>query len=140
MSDQKRTFALATDPRRHGVIEVRFHTGLPSIYRLTIGNKLWASVEWSPSRRAWCIEDGVGLCLAHVEHIHGQDPDAQAAIQLAKRMIRNGRMPTPEEALSRLQERNAHRAAAVHHHSATAQARPQPHRQLSTSRLPLGDD
>jgi hypothetical protein len=45
------------------------------------------------------------MCLLHVEHIHGQDPDPQAAIRLAKKMIRDGRMPTPEEALSRLQER-----------------------------------
>jgi hypothetical protein len=91
-----------TDPRRHGVIEVRCRSG---IYRLTIAGQLWASVEWSPSRRRWCIEDGVGLCLAHVEHIHGEDPDPQAAIQLAKKMIRDGRMPTPEEAIEALHRR-----------------------------------
>jgi hypothetical protein len=84
------------DPRRFGVVEVRSRSR--SLYRLTIAGQLWASVEWSPSRRRWCIEDGVGLCLAHVEHIHGEDPDPQAAIRLAEQMIRDGRMPTPEEA------------------------------------------
>jgi hypothetical protein len=84
------------DPRRFGVVEVRSQSR--SVYRLTIAGQLWASVEWSPSRRQWCIEDGVNRCLLHVDHIHGEDPDPQAAIRLAKRMIRDGRMPTPEEA------------------------------------------
>jgi hypothetical protein len=95
----------AIDPRRHGVIEVRFHPGPPAIYQLTIGNQLWASVEWSPRRRRWCIEDGVGRCLAHVEHIHGEDVDAANAVRTAKAMIRDGRMPTPEEASEALQRR-----------------------------------
>jgi hypothetical protein len=94
------------DPRRYGVIEVRYHSGPPAIYRLTVAGQLWASVEWSPSRRRWCIEDGVGLCLAHVEHIHGEDPDSQAAIRLAKKMIRDGRIPTPEEAIEALHRRH----------------------------------
>ncbi len=91
-----------TDRRRHGVVEVRLRSG---IYRLTIAGQLWASVEWSPSRRRWCIEDGIGRCLMHVEHIHGEDPDPQAAIRLAKKMIRDGRMPTPEEAIEALRRR-----------------------------------
>jgi hypothetical protein len=96
------------DPRRHGVVEVRRET--VSLYRLTIAGKLWASVEWSQRRRRWCIEDGVNRCLAHVEHIHGEDPDPQAAIRLAKKMIRDGRMPTPEEAMAAL--RRGHEEAA----------------------------
>ena len=93
----------ATDPRRDGVIEVKFHSGPPAIYTLTIAGVLWASVEWSPSRRRWCIEDGIGRCLAHVEHIHGEDVDAAAAVRLAVAMIRDGQMPTPEEAHEALQ-------------------------------------
>jgi hypothetical protein len=93
------------DPRRHGVIEVRYQSGPPAIYFLTVAGQLWASVEWSPRRCRWCIEDGVNRCLVHVEHIHGEDPDPQAAIRLAKKMIRDGRMPTPEEAIEALRGR-----------------------------------
>jgi hypothetical protein len=95
----------AIDPRRHGVIEVQFYPGPPAIYRLTIGNQLWASVEWSPRRGRWCVEDGVGRCLAHIEHIHGEDVDATNAVRLATAMIRDGRMPTPEEANEALLQR-----------------------------------
>ena len=94
------------DPRRHGVIEVEYRSGL---YRLKVAGQLWASVEWSPRRKAWCIEDGVARCLAHVEHIHGKDPDPAIAVRLAKRMIRDGRMPTPEEAQEALQQRRSGR-------------------------------
>ena len=52
----------------------------------------------SPKRRAWCVQDAAGECLSHVAHIVGQDRDPQAAIRLAKRMIVDGSMPTPEEA------------------------------------------
>ena len=65
---------------------------------------LWSEVEWSPSRQRWCIQDAAGQCLTHVEHIVGQDRDVQTAIRLAKRMIVNGRMPTPEDAEQQLKE------------------------------------
>lgn len=90
------------DRRRYGVVEVR---GGGSVYRLTIAGQLWSEVEWSPRRRAWCIQDAAGHCLTHVEHIHAQDVDAQVAIRLAKRMIRDGRMPAPEDAQRQLVER-----------------------------------
>jgi hypothetical protein len=90
-----------TDRRRYGVIETRRINA--ETYHLTIGGQLWSEVEWSPSRRAWCVQDAAGQCLIHVEHIVGQDRDPQAAIRLAKRMIVDGRMPTPEEALAQLQ-------------------------------------
>jgi hypothetical protein len=93
------------DPRRYGVIKVRFHPGPPTLYRLTIGGQLWAAVEWSPARRAWCVEDAAGRCLAHCEHVHGEHIDQQTAVELAKAMIRDGRVPTPEEAERQLQER-----------------------------------
>jgi hypothetical protein len=92
-----------TDHRRYGVIEVRRRNA--ETYDLTIGGQLWSEVEWSSSRRAWCIQDAAGHCLTHVEHIVGQDRDPQTAIRLAKRMIVDGRMPTPEEAHEQLEER-----------------------------------
>jgi hypothetical protein len=66
---------------------------------------LWSEVEWSPRRRTWCIQDACGHCLAHCEHIHGDHIDQRTAVALAKAMIRDGRMPTPEEAERRLQQR-----------------------------------
>jgi hypothetical protein len=62
-------------------------------------------IEWSAQRRQWCIEDAAGRCLAHREHVHGEHIDQQTAIELAKAMIRDGRIPTPEEAERQLQER-----------------------------------
>jgi hypothetical protein len=92
-----------TDRRRYGVIEVR-HLGTGA-YHLTIAGQLWSEVEWSASRQAWCIQDAAGHCLTHVGHIVGQDRDPQTAIRLAKRMIVDGRMPSPEEAQQQLEER-----------------------------------
>jgi hypothetical protein len=89
------------------VIEVRFRPGPPAIYSLSIGGEHWAAVEWSASRRTWCIEDAAGHCLAHCEHIHGDNIDRSTAIALAKRMILDGRIPPPEEARRQLQERQA---------------------------------
>ena len=97
------------DRRRFGVIEVRRVNA--GTYHLTIiGGQMWSEVEWSPSRRRWCIQDAAGQCLAHVESIVGMDKDPQAAIRLAKRMIVAGRMPTPEEARRQLAERTKAKA------------------------------
>ena len=105
--------ATRSDRRRYGVIETRFHTrGQVAVYTLSIGGQTWAQVEWSPSRRAWCIQDASGRCLAHCDAIHGQDVDAQTAVALARRMILDGRMPTPEEAEAQLRERLAAEHAA----------------------------
>jgi hypothetical protein len=89
-----------TDRSRFGVIEVRRINA--ETYHLTIGSTLWSEVEWSPKRRAWCIQDAAGHCLTHVEHIVGQNIDAQTAIRLATRMIVDGSMPSPEEAHAQL--------------------------------------
>jgi hypothetical protein len=86
---------------RYGVIEVRRINA--ETYHLTINGQMWSEVEWSSSRSAWCIQDAAGQCLTHVEHILGQDRDVQTAIHLAKRMIVDGRMPSPEEARESLQ-------------------------------------
>ena len=97
------------DRRRYGVIETRFRkAGGTSMYNFTINGELWACVEWSPSRRAWCIQDASGRCLAHNDAIHGQDGDAQTALAFAHRMIVDGSMPTPEDACKQLQGRLEH--------------------------------
>jgi hypothetical protein len=94
------------DRRRYGIIETRFRqAGKLAMYNLTINDKLWACVEWSASRKRWCIQDASGRCLAHCDAIHGQDIDAQTAVRLAKAMIRDGRMPTPEDGHAQLAER-----------------------------------
>jgi hypothetical protein len=94
------------DRRRFGIIEVRRINA--ETYWLEIGGVMWSEVEWSAKRRAWCVQDAAGHCLTHVEHIVRADRDPQAAIRLARKMIVDGRMPTPEEAqaqLGREQER-----------------------------------
>jgi hypothetical protein len=97
-----------TDRRRYGVIETRFRQhGQVAIYTLSIDGHVWAQVEWSRSRKAWCIQDASGRCLAHCDAIHGHDVDAQAAVALARRMIVDGRMRTPEEARDQLTKRLA---------------------------------
>jgi hypothetical protein len=94
------------DRRRYGVIETQFRQhGKLAMYNLTINRQLWACVKWSPSRKAWCVQDASGRCLAHCDAIHGENVDAQTAVKLAKAMIKDGRMPTPEEAQQQLKER-----------------------------------
>ena len=93
----------AIPSRRFGIIEVRYRTvSKLAMYNLTINGRLWACVEWSSSRRGWCIQDGSGRCLAHCDAVHGQDIDAQTAVKLAKAMIRDGRIPCPEDAHEQL--------------------------------------
>jgi hypothetical protein len=90
----------STDKRRWGVIEVcRINA---RTFHLTINRQLWSEVEWSPSRRTWCIQDACGHCLVHCDHIVGTNIDQRAAVALAKAMIRDGRMPTPEDAEQQL--------------------------------------
>jgi len=93
------------DPRRYHVVTSHYRPGPPSVYRLVIDGQVWSEVEWSPSRRPWCIQDAAGHCLAPVEHIHAEDADAETAVRLAKRMIRDGRLPTPEQAREALRRR-----------------------------------
>jgi hypothetical protein len=75
------------------------------IGRLIIDGAFWGAVEWSEKRQAWCIEDAEGRCLSHHSHIHGEDKDKDGAVTLAEAMIRDGRMPTPENAKKARQER-----------------------------------
>jgi hypothetical protein len=92
-----------TDKRRFGVVEVRRVNA--ETYHLTIGGVMWSEVEWSAKRRAWCVQDAAGHCLAHEASIVDQNRDPQAAIRRAKQMILDGSMPSPEEAHRRQQER-----------------------------------
>jgi hypothetical protein len=93
-----------TDVRRSRPIEVRWHG---SIGRITLDDVLWAEVERSEKRQQWCIQDAEGQCLSHKNHIHGVDVDKAAAVTLAlaEAMIRDGRVPTPEEARQRRKAR-----------------------------------
>jgi hypothetical protein len=75
------------------------------IAQFHIDEQLWAAVEWSEKRQAWCIEDAEGRCLSHASHIRGKAASKKQAIELAKAMISDGRMPTPEEAKQQRKER-----------------------------------
>jgi hypothetical protein len=94
----------AEDPRRQQPIKLHW---VGQIGRLYIDDALWGAVEWSDKRKAWCIEDSEGRCLSHKTHIHGQGAAKEAAVALAEAMIRDGRMPTPEEATKAREERLA---------------------------------
>ncbi|MFL5237178.1 MAG: hypothetical protein ACJ8EL_06165 [Rhizomicrobium sp.] len=90
------------DPRRQRPITIRWD-GLTGT--LFIDGESWGAVEWSDKRQAYCIEDAEGRCLSHHSHIHGKNKDKDGAVALAEAMIRDGRMPTPEEARKARRER-----------------------------------
>jgi len=75
------------------------------IGRIFIDDELWCAVEWSEKRQAWCIEDAEGRCLSHRAHVHGQAAAEDDAVALAFEMIRDGRMPSPEQARQTRQAR-----------------------------------
>jgi LmbE family N-acetylglucosaminyl deacetylase len=97
---------MTSDARRFRAIEVR--KAGSHCYHICIDDQLWSEVEWSPSRERWCVQDAEGRCLAHVD-VFSQTIDTRLgkddAITLAKEMIRDGRMPTPEEACASYQAR-----------------------------------
>jgi hypothetical protein len=84
------------DPRRSKPLSITWETDLVGLVR--IDGEYWAAVEWSNKHQCWCIEDSEGACLRHQEAIHGAAPSKDAAVALATEMIRDGRMPTPQEA------------------------------------------
>jgi hypothetical protein len=86
----------AADPRRALPIALDWNSD-GTIGRITINGEYWAAVEWSEPRQCWCIEDAEGACLAHTSHIQGQARSKKAAVALAREMIRDGRMPAPDE-------------------------------------------
>jgi hypothetical protein len=94
-----------SDPRRQRPINIRWN-GM--IGRLYIDDERWGAIEWSNKRQAWCIEDAEGRCLSHHSHVHGEDKDKDGASALAEAMIRDGRMPSPEEARKARSDRLKH--------------------------------
>jgi hypothetical protein len=93
---------LSNDPRREKPISIRWD-GM--IGQLTIDGESWGAIEWSPKRGGFCIEDAEGRCLRHKASIRGQAVAKADAIALARAMIRDGRMPSPEEAKRQYDER-----------------------------------
>src|ERR1700722_4435116 len=90
------------DPRRQEPINIRW-SGM--IGTLLIDGTSWGAVEWSDKRQAWCIQDAEGRCLSQHSHIHAEDKDKAGAVALAEAMIRDGRMPTPEDAVTARKDR-----------------------------------
>jgi hypothetical protein len=82
------------------------------IGRITIYGTFWGAVEWSEKRQVWCIEDAEGKCLQHAESIHGQAPTKDEAVLLAREMILDGRMPSPEQAKAEYETRRRGRYEA----------------------------
>ena len=79
-----------------------------AVGRLYVGGEVWGTIEWSEQRQAWCVEDAEGRCLSHVASIRGQASSKAKAVTLAREMIHDGRLPTPEQAKA---ENEASRAA-----------------------------
>jgi hypothetical protein len=85
-----------TDARRQQPITITWLHSKTA--HLLIDGLRWSEVEWSAKQQAWCIQDAAGRCLHHHSRIHDQASDKEGAIELAQEMIRDGRLPTPEEA------------------------------------------
>ena len=100
MAERKRIiieqYELALVPRRDGKISISWTAG--SLGHVSLDRVHWASVEWSPVRQHWYIGDCVGL-------IRGAAKSKKDAVALAAVMIRDGRMPMPEEARREAAER-----------------------------------
>lgn len=113
----------AVDPRRSMNIDVRMVDPIRTL--LYVNGTLWAEVDWSDKKKAFCIQDCLGYCLHHVEHVMKEISTAGSgdgwahriatgnhtsadgarlaagmdkAIEVAKQMIRDGTMRSPEEA------------------------------------------
>ena len=61
-------------------------------------SQMWRPVASSQKHGVWCIEDAEGQCLKHTASIRGRAESRGEAIALAEQVIRNGTMPSPEEA------------------------------------------
>jgi hypothetical protein len=92
----------SNETRRQQPITIRWNGMIGTLF---LDGVSWGAVEWSDKRKAWCIEDAEGRCLSHHSHIHGEDKDKDGAVALAEAMIRDGRMPLPEEAVAARAER-----------------------------------
>jgi hypothetical protein len=85
------------DLRRWLLITIDWSAGA-GIGRISFGTEYWAAVEWSERRQAWRIEDAEGRCLTYAASILGQAASKEAVEALAREMIRDGRMPSPQQA------------------------------------------
>src|SRR5262249_14632925 len=86
------------DPRRQGRVIVAFKGESSKVGAIFVDGVNWGAVEWSEKRGVWCIEDAEGKCLRHAASIHGKAAAKEEAIALAEKMVRDGTLPTPEEA------------------------------------------
>jgi len=96
------------DPRRQKQLQIAWNRE-KLIGRIEIGGELWCAVEWSEKQQLWCIEDAEGRCLSHRASIHAKAAAKDDAVALAFAMIRDGRMPSPEEARQARKGRNERR-------------------------------
>jgi len=105
------------DPRRRAEITFNSDRNGASDHKqfLHINGEMWAEVQWSGERQAWCIQDACGYCLTHIEHMHHTVPNTGTdglnstnAVAYAKEMIRDGRMPAPEQARAAFKERKGY--------------------------------
>jgi hypothetical protein len=85
---------------------------------------VFARVEWSEKRQQWCVEDAAGQCLRHAGSIKGKAAAKEEAVALAESMVRDGTMPTPEQARAEHEERE--RIAAPKRKAAREKKRNQP--------------
>jgi hypothetical protein len=95
-----------SDPRRQRPIKIEW-TAPDRAAHLYIDLKLWSEVEWSEKRQAWCIQDAEGRCLTHAASVHAQTESKAEALARAEAMIRDGRLPNPEDAKRARDERVA---------------------------------
>jgi hypothetical protein len=87
----------ALDPRRQSPVVVVFHED-DKIGTLIVAGEIWGAVEWSEKHGVWCIEDAEGECVRHAASIHGKAVAKEEAIALAEQMVRDGTLPSPQEA------------------------------------------
>jgi len=89
---------------RAGAITISW-SEVTGIGTVSLDGVAFAGVEWSKKRGHWCVEDAAGQCLRHVGSIKGQAASKDEAVALATEMVRDGRMPTPDQAHAEHAER-----------------------------------
>jgi hypothetical protein len=123
---EKREMSITTEDGdkidRSGAIAISW--GVDGVGAVSLDGVTFARVEWSESRGAWCIEDAAGRCLHHVGSIKGRAASKEEAAALAIDMVRDGRMPSPEQAHAEHAERE--RIAGPKRKAAREKRRQQP--------------
>ena len=90
---------------RTGKLTIAWAAADEGIGAVSLDGVVFARVEWSEKRQAWCVEDAAGQCLRHVGSIKGAAASKEEAVALAEAMIADGRMPDPETAWKEYRER-----------------------------------